>query len=305
MRILAIYYTQSGQLEQIIRNFLAPLDQGQIEYCRLQPAQDFPFPWNDKSFYEAMPETVQEEGMELLPLNLKSASYDLIVVGYQPWFLSPSLPTSALFNSKEFRAVANNTPIVTVIGARNMWLNAQESIKRRIQEIGAKHLGNIALVDRNPNLLSAVSIAHWMMTGKKTRKYGIFPLPGVSQKDIVGSNKFGTILKDCLESNELPYFQEKLREKGGVFVPTTILFIEGRAKKIFRLWAKLIKSKEGKGKRALWIRIFKFYLHFALFCVAPILLLVYTIFVRPFTSRSINEKKQYFCSVEYKPNEFI
>jgi hypothetical protein len=85
---------------------------------------------------------------------------------------------------------------------------------------------------------------------------------------------------------------------GWIKIPTTILFIEQRAKKLFRLWAHLIKRKESSGNRALWLKVFRAYLVVALYMLAPVLLTVYSIFFRPFTQRSINRKKAYFCSIQ-------
>ena len=67
------------------------------------------------------------------------------------------------------------TPIITVIGARNMWVSAQEDIKKMIVDNGGKLKGNIALHDRHQNLLSVVTIIYWLMTGKKDRYLGYFP----------------------------------------------------------------------------------------------------------------------------------
>ena len=70
--------------------------------------------------------------------------YDLIIFGYQPWFLSPSLPATALLKNETFKKIMKNSPIVTVIGARNMWLNSQESVKQLIKDgvINRKQLKN-------------------------------------------------------------------------------------------------------------------------------------------------------------------
>ena len=171
MRLLVIYYSQSGQLGEIVQNFVAPLEGVDIDIIRFKPKHDFPFPWNSRNFYYEMPDSVQEVPMELNNINYKYDKYDLIIFGYQPWFLSPSIPATSLLKNEEFKKILKDTPIITVIGARNMWLNAQESVKRMIHAAGGKLVGNIPLVDRTTNLISAMTIVHWMMTGKKTRMF--------------------------------------------------------------------------------------------------------------------------------------
>jgi hypothetical protein len=155
MKVLITYFTQSGQLKSILDQFSRPfLDTAEIDWVEVKPTNPFPFPWTSESFYQAMPETVLEQPMAIAPLQFKHEKYDLVIIGYQPWFLSPSLPLTSLFAQEEFRKRVFGTQIITVIGARNMWLNAQESVKRFIQQSGGKLVANIPLVDKHPNLLS-------------------------------------------------------------------------------------------------------------------------------------------------------
>lgn len=294
-KILCINYSQSGQLDEILGNIISKLENVEIDRVKIEPVDSFPFPWKTDNFYDRMPETVLEEPIELKPFILKEEHYDLIVLGYQPWFLSPSLPATSLLKDDKFKAILKDTPIITVVGARNMWLNAHESIVRLVQNSGGKMVGHIALVDRAPNQLSAISIVHWMMTGKKTRKWGIFPKPGVSQEDIDESVKFGEVINQALNEGQLENIQHSLLKIGAIEIKTTILFIEGRAKKIFNVWAKGIKKKEAQGNnRRFWISFFRYYLNFALFIVAPILVLIYSLLVRPLTQSKIRSKKEHF-----------
>lgn len=44
--ILVLYYSQSGQLGQILDNLVSNIkDQAEITMVEYQPEQDFPFPW--------------------------------------------------------------------------------------------------------------------------------------------------------------------------------------------------------------------------------------------------------------------
>lgn len=294
-KILCISYSQSGQLDEILDHFTQPLGEFQIERVKVFPEKDFPFPWDVNNFYDLMPETVLEEPIPLKPFELKEDSYDLIIFGYQPWFLSPSLPATSILKHPSVQQRLKNTPVVTVIGSRNMWLNAQVGAVKMIEDAGGFMVGNLALKDRVPNQISAITIVHWMMTGKKTRKWGIFPKPGVSDEDIRDSSRFGEMLRDALLKDDLYHLQQRILAGGGSGISTGILYVEGKAKKIFLAWVKIIKKKEAEGKnRAFWISFFRIYLNTALFGVAPILLLFYTLLVRPFTQKSIRMKKLHY-----------
>lgn len=304
-KILAIHYSQSGQLTEIMENIVSGLTDFEIDFIRYQPQEGFPFPWSGEVFFNTMPETVMEETIPLKNIQYKHEEYDLIILGYQPWFLSPSLPVTALLQDETFKRKLDNTPVVTVIGARNMWLNAQESVKQKIESAGGNLIGNVPLVDKNPNLISVVSILHWMLTGKKDKKWGIFPVPGISQKDIDDATQYGQMLQNSIHSNELHLFQHQLLESGNFQILTGILFIEERAKRIFRIWAKLIKNKSKKGlkSRLRWVNFFKYYLLIALFVVSPLVLGVYhifNIFAHPFRGHALKKKKSYYLSTDLK-----
>ena len=300
-KVLAVGYSQSGQLTEILEKFLIPFDSQLVEIVQIQPAVDFPFPWTTDVFFDKMPESVQEEAIELKPITFKSERYDLIVLAYQPWFLSPSLPITSLLQNPSFQKLMKGTPIVTLIGGRNMWLNAQESIKLYISKAGGRLVGNIPLMDRTSNLVSAVTILHWMLTGRKDSKWGIFPLPGVSQKDINSATDFGVKVQDALYKDQFESLQKDIIGTGLIKIPTDILFIEQRAKKLFRIWAGLIKKKgTTPEKRKTYVTFFKYYLLVALFMVAPILVTVYKLLIAPFVGKSIRRKKEYFCGLETK-----
>lgn len=301
MKILAINYSQSGQLDEIIENYISPITNATIDRIKFKASKKFNFPWTVPTFFDTMPECVKEIPTDIEEINYQHEKYDLILLGYQPWFLSPSIPTTSLLKNKKFKQLLNGTPVITIIGSRNMWLNSQDAVVKMIEDANGRIIGNLPLIDKSDNILSAASILHWMLTGKKERKWGIFPMPGVSQEDIEGSSKFGEILNKCIDEESLNDYQNQLVEAKGVMISTNILFIEGRAKKLFKIWANLILKKEAQGKkRSFWVSFFKYYLVVALFIVSPFVLIIYNILIRPFTIKSIKEKKRKYTFLGIK-----
>lgn len=297
--ILVISYSQSGQLDEIIDNFLIPFNKSSIDRIKIIPEKPFPFPYKSKEFFDLMPESVLEEKTQLKPIDFQATNYELIIIGYQPWYLSPSIPITALFYDNKFSSLLKGKPIVTIIGARNMWLNSQESIKENIYKAGGKLVGNIPLIDRNQNQISVVTILYWMLTGKKQRYLNLFPFPGVSNEDIKGASIFGEIVYKAFEEKSYSNLQNKILSLNKISIKTNILFIELRAKKIFKTFATFIK-KDGTSRRRrnILINLFKYYLLVALFIVAPVILLFFYLFVLPFQNSAIQRKKQYFCNVK-------
>ncbi len=295
-KILAIYYTQSGQLGQIVDNFTSVFTAAgaSVEKVVVSPVPEFSFPWSSKRFFDAMPESVLGIPCTLVPFEIKEDSYDLIIFAYQPWFLSPSIPANAVLQHPLFKAVLKNTPVLTIIGARNMWLKAQERVKDTLKSNGAALVGNIALVDKNSNLVSAVTILYWMLTGKKDNMWGIFPKPGIADEDIANMHVYGTTVLQHLSAGNWAALQPALVQHKAVEVKPNLMFIEPRATKLFSIWANVIIKKKN---RQAWLVAFKYYLLIALFIIAPIVLLINIVLFRPFLSKSINKKKQYYLAV--------
>tara|TARA_B110000037_G_C17122296_1_gene506414 strand:- start:3659 stop:4558 length:900 start_codon:yes stop_codon:yes gene_type:complete len=299
MKILAINYSQSGQLNSIIHNFIRPLHkEHDIDRIIFKPKKDFPFPWTSDIFFNTMPESVLEEKVALEKINYKYEKYDLIILGYQPWYLSPSIPTSSLLQDENFRKLLPNTKVITIIGSRNMWLNSQESIKKSLSKGQAELIANIVLSDKTNNQVSAITILYWMLTTKKEKFLNIFPKPGVSNEDISKIEQQGILLQNEIGTNDLNNIQEKFERNIPTIIPNDILFIEERAIKLFKMWAKLIKSK--RKTRKLWVTIYKYYLLIALFIIAPIVIFFVNIFIFPFTKNYLKTKKQYFRGIQLK-----
>lgn len=301
MKILAISYSQTGQLDQITEQFLQPLQANDIDRIKIQPQTAFPFPWTSESFFEQMPGCVRETPIPLHPITYKHECYDLVVLAYQPWFLSPSLPIISLLQDSEFKKKLKNTPVITLIGSRNMWINAQKSIFARIKDAGGDLIGSIPLIDRNNNLLSAITILHWMLKGTKTKKYNIFPLPGVSDEDIRSASRYGEVLNTAIGQSDFAGLQNKFVALNLMNLGTDIVFIEDRAKKLFHIWVSLIvKMGSTPAKRRIWLKVFKYYLTIALFVAAPVILTLYYIFVVPFTYKSIKRRKSAICNNNFE-----
>lgn len=296
-KILAIYYSQSGQLGEIIDSFLSPFieDGMDIEKIQIAPEKEYPFPWTTSGFFSVMPDAVLGNTSALKPFTLKEEKYDLIVLGYQAWFLSPSIPFNSLLDDQTFQKILQATPIITITGARNMWLNAFGKIKNKLNAAGIRLTGNIALVDKHINPLSFVTIFHWMLSGKKDRYLGIFPLPGVSEKDIKHCAIFGKLALTKMKQGEWKDLQKELIEEDAVKINYPLLVIETVAGKIFKAWANFINKRKNKSN---WLIVFKYYLLFAFFIGAPIMLTLDFIFVKPFSAKRIANRKTFFSHID-------
>ena len=295
-KILVIYYTQSGQLEDILNCFTAPfIETGNtVEKVRVDVTNSYPFPWTGKSFFAVMPDCVLSIPTNLKPFQLKENKYDLIILGYQAWFLSPSIPVNSILNHPSVKAVLKDTPVVTITGARNMWISAMERIKKILKNSEAELVGNIALVDKHHNFISFITIFYWMFKGKKERLLNIFPKPGVADADIENTRNYGTTVQKYLSAQNWDGLQQELILQKAIEVKYILMFIESKASKLFAIWANIIAKKK---KKTAWLVAFKYYLLIALFIAAPIILTVDFIFFKPFLSGRIKKQKQQYSGI--------
>lgn len=305
-KVLVVHYSQTGQLKDIVAAILGPLSSDkslQIDTLGLQPQPAYPFPWTTQQFCDVFPESVAGEPCALAPLDLDpEAPYDLIVLAYTVWYLSPSLPVQAFLRSPEAARLFPGTPVVTVIGCRNMWLLAQEQVKQRLQELAAPLVGNIVLGDRAGNLTGVATIAYWMLTGRKDRLLGFFPKPGVDPEDIRQAYRFGIVLRKALEEDITALDQEVLNAVGAVRVEPAYIIFEHRIRRIFRIWARFIRKKGGPGApdRQRRVRAFFYYLLTAIAILAPLAALGAKVTLR-LRKAHIEKAVAYYSSNRYEP----
>lgn len=270
-RILVLYYSQSGQLGHILDNLLLPIkDKANITVVEFEPETAFSFPWTSDTFFDAMPESVLELPVPLKPVNIPDEPYDLVILGYQPWFLSPSIPVTSFLKS-EHAKILSGKPVVTVLGTRNMWLNAQEKMKAALQQVGAKLVGSVVLADTNHNLVSLLTIIRWNFTGQKEASRWL-PEAGVQTRDIQAAARFGPTILEAAQAGNYEHLQEKLLEKGAVSLKPTLIILEKRGIKQFRKFARYIREKGERGDAARLprVRLFKRLLLTGIFVLSPI-----------------------------------
>lgn len=243
-RILVIHYSQTGQLDRVADSMVAPLQAApdiDVTHLRLEPETPFPFPWPVMQFFDTFPECVHLDAPPLRPLAIDpKADFDLVILCYQVWFLSPSLPVTAFLRSSEGRQILDGRPVVTVTACRNMWLNAQQQVRRLLDEAGARHLDHVALVDRGPAMATFYTTPRWLLTGQKGSA-------GVSEADITACARFGTALLEGLRQDAEKGDAPLLSGLRAVEVDERLMMSERIGYRSFRIWGRLIRAAGDPG----------------------------------------------------------
>lgn len=272
-KILIIYYTQTGQLKRIIDRVVTPLQaQADIVYEEIVPVQPFTFPWDKQTFYDTMPETVLGRPRGVQPLKVNpDEHFDLVILAYQPWFLSPSQPTAAFLQSEGAARLLKGKKVLTLIGARNMWLNAQEKVKTYLHQAGAQLVGNIALVDTSSNLISVMTVLRWQFKGKKEATR-FLPPAGVQEKEIQAADRFAAPITQALQQGNWEQLHPQLRQQDAVTLKPNLVVLEDRGIRAFRYWSKFISAKGGPGapERQGRVSMYRGLLLLGIFVLTPI-----------------------------------
>jgi hypothetical protein len=278
--VLVIYFTQTGQLSSAVKATMQPFEKDpgvKVHYEQLKPKKIFPYPWSYMEFFDVFPETVHGVPCELEAFSFDpDLNYDLVVLAYQPWFLSVCVPVNSFLLSPEAKKVLAGKPVVTVIACRNMWLSAQEKMKKRLLELNASLVGNIAFVDKSANLVSLVTVLAFVLGGVKDRFLGIFPKYGIKEDDLMIAPSFGSLVLDALRSGNYSTLQEQLVTAGALKVKPNLMLLEGRGKVLFPLYANYISRKgtAGSRDRRSRVRIFGIVLPIGILILSPLITLI-------------------------------
>ena len=295
-KILIIYYSQSGQLQKVLDNIIAPMQQDSCiscDYKAIKPKNPFPYPWNFYEFFDVFPESVYLNGCEIEDLDTEE-EYDLIILGYTVWFLSPSLPVTGFLQSAQAKKLLKDKPVITVIACRDMWLTAQEKMKSLLSDINARLIDNVVLSDQGKSIHSFVTTPRWMLTGKKDA-FWFFPRAGVHKNEITATSRFGDRLCNALQNDEERSNLPLLRNMAAVSVNGKLIATEQIAHRSFLIWSKLIKKAGPQGSRGrnIVITIYAFFLLTLILTVVPLNMLIRKL-ISPFRKKALDKAVSYY-----------
>ena len=298
-RVLIVHFSQTGQLDRLAQSVCGPLQQHgdiQLDYLQLQPLQPYPFPWPFLDFFRIFPETVLMRPQPLQALAVDASTrYDLVILAYQVWFLSPSQPMTAFLASPEAAHLLKGTPVVTLIGCRNMWLMAQEKVKARLDQLGARLVDNIALTDACGTAASFLATPLWLFTGRQ-KPYSWVPRAGIDEAEIAAASRFGAAMAQRLTADDRPIEQPMLTGLGAVRIDEKLIASEKVGNRSFQLWSRLLAAlgPQQSRRRAAGLVVYILFLLCLIVTVVPLSALVKKL-LAPLTKARTEREKAYFA----------
>lgn len=295
-KILIIGYSQTGQLSQVLDAIELPLKNRvsiKVDRRIIVPAKAYRFPWSFLQFFDVFPECIYLDPPKNRALVLDSY-YDLVVLGYQPWFLSPSLPTTAFLKSDEACRVLKNTPVISVIACRNMWTQAQLKLIKMLDKVGARLIDNVVLTDQGSSLSTFITTPRWLLTGKKSAFWG-FSQAGVSAQDIKQACRFGKAIVKALESNDKLINKPILQGLMAVKADAGLIQSEKIGQRSFYIWGRILRlfGPHGSWKRKPILLFYIVFLIIMIISVVPLSLFIRWL-LKPFLKNKINALEMRF-----------
>ncbi len=295
-KVLILYYSQSGQLKNVLDNFISPMQQDSnisCDYKAIVPKKAYPYPWKYYAFFDVFPESVYLNGSEVETVECET-QYDLIILGYTVWFLSPSLPVTGFMQSAQAKTLFDNTPVITVIACRDMWITAQEKMKSLLGDVNAHLIDNVVLSDQGKSIHSFVTTPRWMLSGKKDA-FWFFPKAGVAEREMQETSRFGKRLCSALAKDLETKKQPLLTKLGAVNVVGKLIATERIAHRSFLIWSKLIKKsgKPGSNGRKVIITIYSAFLLTLVLTVVPLNIIIRKL-LYPFQKKHITKAISYY-----------
>ena len=241
-KVLVLYYSQSGQLKRVVDNFTADIadESIKVDIKKIVPEVDYPYPWPFYQFFDEFPESVYLDGCGVSELEGIDDEYDLIVLTYTVWFLSPSIPITGFLKSNQAKKLFKDKPVITLIACRDMWVMAQEKIKILLSDIDAKLIDNVVLTDQGKSVYTFFTTPRWLFSGKKD-SFAFFPPAGISEENIRDASRFGKRINSALHNNTEKEGNPLLKGLSAVNANGKLIATEKIATRSFKIWGKIIK----------------------------------------------------------------
>lgn len=297
-KVLVVYFSQTGQLRRIAESACAPLAAAadvELTWQRLEPVKPYPFPWPFFEFFDQFPEAVHHVPPALKPLDLDPAArYDLVILAYTVWFLSPAPPLTAFLKSDLGRSLLRDTPVVTLVACRNMWLMAQEQVKALLAAADARHCDNIVLTDAGSALATFITTPRWMLTGRRDAIWG-FPPAGIREDEIAAARRFGAALLEALRAGRLDGRTPALTGLKAVTVDDRLIASERIGRRSFQIWGRLVRAvgPQGHPARRAVLAIYTVFLVTMIVTIVPLSMLIRAL-LRPLLASRLAAARRYF-----------
>jgi hypothetical protein len=168
-KVLALYYSFTGSTERVMLEVAHALrDAGHdVTLEPLRPVHPYPFPAP-----RAMLTTLLRQALtgawptlDLEPLSIERGHrYDLVLIGYQPWYMTPSVPTHSFLKGPQGELL-EGAPVIGLMTCRAMYGRATRMFQQWVEARGGQVVEQRVFVDQDPKGTNFISLLYFLKHG--------------------------------------------------------------------------------------------------------------------------------------------
>ncbi len=168
-RVLVVYYSLTGQMERVLDALVPRLEEAghQVDRRKVVPVHEWTLPFDPVRFYVYWARTWAGKTLTqpLEPMDFQGIEPDCVLLGFQPWYLAPSIPVNSFLHG-EHSAIFRDRPVIAVMTCRNRWERALRIARDRIDEAGGRLIDALVVQDQVPEPANMATTYYRLMENR-------------------------------------------------------------------------------------------------------------------------------------------
>lgn len=168
-QILALYYSFTQQTAGVMQEVADALTRAghTVTLERLELVEPYPFPAPFGMLQLLLKQALEGRWpvVALRPLKADvTHPYDLVIIGYQAWYLTPSVPVHSFLKGHE-ASILRGKPVIGLITCRAMYGRATNLFREWVELAGGRVVEQRVWVDQDSRPTNMVSLIHMLKEG--------------------------------------------------------------------------------------------------------------------------------------------
>jgi hypothetical protein len=167
-RVLVAFYSNSGDVERVVHAVTDPLRARadiEIVWRPIVPRRPLAFPAPAYHLIDISADLAGGRQVELQDTPPLAGPFDLVILGWQVWWLRPSIPVTTFVEQNA--SVLVSAPVICVGAARQMWSCAWARLERRLNALGVRVAGSM-MVCCEGGAATLLTTPLKLMTGRRS-----------------------------------------------------------------------------------------------------------------------------------------
>lgn len=208
--VLALYTSLTHQTERIVLTVAEALERGGHHVTRekLEPVVPMPLPVPPEMLGRLLKQALTG-AWPVVPLQPLRASvdtpYELILLGYQPWYMTPSVPMHSFLKGPQAQLLRGRA-VIGLLSCRALYARASGLFEQWVSEAGGSVLEQRVWTDQDKRPTNFASLGHMLKHGQDPQSGPLTRLLkpfGVGETGLARAQSYGESLSTRLKLGTL------------------------------------------------------------------------------------------------------